>query len=80
MFVFEHLVVFMQHGLGQIREKLPGGDQFKNLGVGPGWGDDGGDQDAGVNDDPDHFIGCLLFFFISRRAAATAALISRMDI
>ena len=79
-FVAENPVILFEHGFSDVRPNLVGNNESNDLGIGPGGRDDGRDYYAGIQNGPDHLTGCLLFFFRSPLAAATARLISLMGI
>ena len=74
----EYAVVFVYRHIGNARHNLIGRDQIEKLGVGALRADDCGDENAGVQHDPDHLARGLVVLW-ARLAAATVALISRMD-
>lgn len=81
MLAIKDLLVFQQHGLGEIGPDLFRKNEVQQPSVGANGGDDGRDQDAGVKYDPDHLAGRLLFFGVrALRVLATAAFISRLVI
>jgi hypothetical protein len=73
--VSKHEVVLSQNFSGQARPDFLVDDVIEQLGIRSCRGDDSGNQNAGINDDPDHLAERLPVFFRSRLAAATAALI-----